>query len=263
VLTAQGGAYDAAASGRTKTSGPSSKDMLKDRVTPGSAEAIDAYGDELMRLKEIIDATGLGQLAEEGGVDLAFLKEMSARRSRMMGMASSRRELMERNSEMHLADEEAYGAELLSLYETAQFKRGGKADAKAQEAAFNEILDRYPDSYAAASLIAERALLASVKRDSEALEGYHDMLDSYDNEDLRNVVTNRGAEAMPAIKAGLARIYIQEGRTEDAAEVLDSLELSYGDSTIFTGRGGGRRGPPFQPVSQVVQELRAINENRR
>ena len=252
-------AYGGATSRRTgKSTGLSLKGISEQPKADGSGQGTGADDDELMRLKQIIDSIGLGQLAEDGDVDLSFLKDMSDRRSRMMDMASSRRDLVEKSRELHAADEAQYDVALQSLYDKARFKRGSDLDEKEREAAFNQVVDKYPDSYAAASLIAERALAASLKKDTATMEKYHDMLLSYDNEDFRNVVTNRGAETMPAIEASLARQYIQDGRTEDAEYLLDSLEQNYSDSMIFSGRQG-QRGPPFQSVSQVVQQLRAVN----
>jgi len=259
------------AGSRTESGGPASGDAgkaagtLLEDVSSGVDESGEvsletSQREELMRLRRIVESTGLEELAESGEVDLTFLRDMSDRRSRMMAMGSARRGLSERNEERHAADAEFYGDELRSLYEKARMRRRGNVDDGEREAAFNELLDAYPDSYAAASLIADRALVASFQQDTESVEEYYDMLISNGNEDSRSVLTSMGTEAMPAIELYLARQYIQEGRSDDAEELLDSLDRDYADSMIFSGRRGARHGRPFQPVSQIVERLRAMSE---
>ena len=218
-----------------------------------------SYHDELMRLKQIIDLSGLEQLTEEGDVDLSFLKEMSDRRVERQKLESHRRDLMERNSELLLVDEEKYDEEMQALYEKARLRRGIDPNDKELESSFNEMLEQYPDAYATAILIAERALVSVFRRDVPKVEEYHDMLLSSENENFLNVVTNQGFEAMPAIEHYLVRQYIKQGRTEEAESLIDSLEQNYPDSLLLTGRRG-RRGPSFQPASEVVPGLRSLAE---
>jgi len=225
----------------------------------GMAESLRSQREELERLKGIIEGAGLEALSESGDVDLTFLKDMSERRSRMRVMASAREELVERSEGQHESDSTLYGAEIRALYERARARGGSDSDEKEREAAFDELLDRYPDSYAAASVIAEKALSASFSRDVASVEKYYDMLLSSDNEAARNVVTGRGMEAMPVIESYLAREYIQEGRYQDAEAIIDSLDENYSHSMVFTGRRSGQ-GPPFQPVSRVVEQLREALE---
>jgi len=224
----------------------------------GVADILRSQQDEIVRLKEIIDATGLDQLSEYGDLDLTVLKELSQRRSRMMEMVSSRQANMEKNTQRHNEDDAFYGGELGSLYEKARIRFNRNSDEKEREAAFNEIIQEYPDSYATASLLAERALEATAKQDTESVEKYYHMLLDSGNEAARDVIAGQGIEAMPMIETYLARQYIRDGRTQDAKEMIDSLDENYANSMVFLGRGqGGRRGgPPAQPVYRVVEQLR-------
>jgi len=224
----------------------------------GVADILRSQQDEIVRLKEVIDATGLDQLSENGDLDLTVLKELSQRRSRMMEMVSSRQANMEKNNQRHNDDDAFYGDELKSLYEKARLRFNRNSDEKEREAAFNEIIQEYPDSYAAASLLAERALEATAKQDTESVEKYYHMLLDSGNEAARDVIAGQGMEALPMIETYLARQYIRDGRTQDAKEMIDSLDENYANSMVFLGRGqGGRRnGPPAQPVSRVVEQLR-------
>lgn len=224
----------------------------KGKDIPGAA-----YQDELSRLKQIVKAAGLEKLTEEGDVDLSFLKDMSDRRSGMMKMMSHRRDLLTRKEELHAADAEQYDDGLSSLYQRARFQRGDDPDDEDRMEAFKEMLERYPDAYATASLIAERALHGALRRDSAQVEEYYGKLVSGEYGDFTDIITDRGVEAIPAIEHYLARQYIRDGREAEAETLIDSLEENYAASLIFTGRRG-RAGAPFQPVSDIVPRLRSL-----
>ncbi len=216
-----------------------------------------AYQDELERLKQIVDAAGLEKLTEEGNVDLSFLKDMSDRRSGRLKMMSYRQDLLKKNEQYHAADADQYDEGLSAMYKRARFRRGDDPDAKDRIDAFDEMLEKYPDAYATASLIAERALLGTLKRDSQQVEQYYGKLVSGEHGDFPNIITNQGMEALPAIETYLARQYIRDGRTADAETLIDSLEQNYANSLIFTGRRG-RSGAPYQPISNIIPQLRSL-----
>ena len=237
--------------------------LFQGSISAGSdSAAIAAQQEELTRLKEIIDATGLKDLSEDGDVDLSFLKGMSQRRSRMMEMISVRDSRIETNRARLETDADYYGDHIRVLYQRASMQMGEGFDDNEREEAFNEVLERYPDSYAAASLLAERALAATYRQDVDSVEKYHGLLLASNNESVRDVLTRQGMEAMPAIETYLARLYIRDGRTEDAELIVDSLEENYPDSIVFAGRQG-RRGSPFLPVSQVADQLRRALDSER
>jgi hypothetical protein len=120
------------------------------------------------------------------------------------------------------------------------------------EKAFNELLYNYPDAYATGIVIAERALRSAIMRDTGSAEKYYTMLD--ENENFSNIVTDRGTEAMPNLQNYLAFSYIQEGRFEEAQELIESLETNYPNSYVFM-RGPNFR-PRLQPVQHAVDRLR-------
>ena len=259
TLAGSGVASGARGSVRAKVQALEPKNSMKGMDSKSTDPSTASRQDELMRLKRIIDSSGLEQLAEEGDIDLSFLREMSDRRVERQKAASYRRDLMERNRELHSADEGKYDEEMQSLYEKARLRRGTDPKDKELENSFNEMLEKYPDAYATAVLIAERALVSAFKRDVTQVEEYHDLLLSSENESFSNVVTNQGIEAMPAIEHYLVRQYIQQGRTEEAEFLIDSLDRNYPDSLLFSRRRG-QRGPNLQPVSEAVPRLRSLVE---
>ena len=113
---------------------------------------------------------------------------------------------MSQNQAQHDMDLETYGEQLRTLYQKARLRRGDNTADKEREAAFNAILENYPDSYAAASLIAERALAASFQKDTETVEKYYDMLARQSDDRYRNVISGMGTEAVPAIEVYLAGV---------------------------------------------------------
>lgn len=117
---------------------------------------------------------------------------------------------------------------------------------------FNKVKSWYPDAYATGMVIAERALRSAIMRDTGGTEKYYAMLD--ENNNFSNIVTDRGTEAMPNLQNYLANSYIQDGRFEEAQELIESLETNYPDSYVYT-RGPNSR-PRLQPVQKATDKLR-------
>ncbi|MBW2408874.1 MAG: tetratricopeptide repeat protein [Deltaproteobacteria bacterium] len=206
----------------------------------------------IKRLEKIVESTGLDQLAENQDMDPTVLAELYDEYADRKKIAQRRDEQLKINSALHKTDANQYGEELMTLYEQARLRRGSGTDRQQSEKAFAELLAKYPEAYATGMAIAERALVSGFRRNISEVEKYYDML--RDNENFSNIVTDRGVEAMPNIEYYLARQYLRQGNNDDAIALIDSLEINYPDSLVFTRRpGSGRR---WQPVSQVVADLR-------
>lgn len=216
------------------------------------------YRDELMRLRQIIDASGLEQFTQEGGVDLSFLKEMSDRQVKEQVRASYLKGIMTRNRQLLSADERQYGEEMQSLYKRARSRREDGLNDEGAEDAFDEMLGKYPDAYATAILIAERALDSVFEDDTTRVEEYRDMLLTSGSRSFPDVVTSYDIEAMPAIEFYLASRYIQQGRTAEAESLMDSLEQDYADSLVLVVRGEYRG---LEPALELIAQLQAWIEN--
>lgn len=206
----------------------------------------------IRRLEKIVESTGLEQLAENQNMDPTILTELYDDYADRKQVAQRHEKQLEKNGEFHKADADQYGVELMALYERARLRRGGGSDRQESDSAFAELLAKYPEAYATGMLIAERAFVSGFRRNTSEVEKYYDML--RDNENFSNIVTDRGVEAMPNIEYYLARQYIRQGNNDDAVALIESLELNYPDSLLFTRRSGsGRR---WQPASNVVGSLR-------
>jgi len=213
----------------------------------------------IRRLEKIIASTGLEQLAENQNMDPTILSELYDEYADRKQVTQSRELQLEKNGDFHRADAEQYGEELMSLYERARLRRGGGDDRQASDSAFAELLVKYPAAYATGMAIAERAFVSSFRRNTTEVGKYYDML--RDNENFSDIVTDRGVEAMPNIEYYLARQHLRQGNNDDAMALIQSLEMNYPDSLLFTRRSGtGRR---WQPVTQVIGNLRREAELAR
>jgi len=206
----------------------------------------------IKRLEKIVESTGLEQLAQNQNMDPTILSELYDEYADRKQVDQRREQQLENNRDLHKADTDQYGEELMALYERARLRRGAGTDRQERDSAFAELLAKYPEAYATGMAIAERALVSGFRRNTSEVEEYYDML--RDNENFSHIVTDRGVEAIPNVEYYLARQYLRQGDHDNALILIESLEKNYPDSLLFTGRSGsGRR---WQPVSQVVVNLR-------
>jgi len=220
---------------------------LKPRGSQPSASQLQT----LQQLEQILDSTGLAQLAENENVDPRILQQMYDEYAQRNQIASYRQALLQKDGERLGADRNNYGEDLMSLYELARHRRGSDTDRETREKAFEEMLEKYPDAYATAKVIAERAVRSAFRNKTTAVEDYYHLLRQ--NDKFATVTTDRGMEVMPNIEHYLARQYLRDGRIEDARVLRDSLELNFYDSYILTREPG--TGWKWLPVSQVVSKL--------
>lgn len=218
-----------------------------------------AQREAVRRLEKIVESTGLERLAANEDMNPAVLSEMYAEFADRKEAVLQHEQLLQINTDLHKADEDRYGLELMALYERARLRRRDDTDRQESDRAFAELLAKYPDAYATGMAIAERALISGFRRNTSEVEKYYDLLRQ--NENFSSVVTDRGVEAVPNIEYYLARQYLKQGSADSAVALIESLEKNYPDSRLFTGRFGGRQ--RWQPVSQVIPGLRLEAESMR
>jgi len=213
----------------------------------------------IRRLEKIVESTGLEQLAANQNMDPAILSEIYDEYADRKQVDQRRQQQLENNRNLHQADAQRYGEELMALYEKARLRRRGDIERQASDSAFAELLAKYPEANATGMAIAERALVSGFRRNTSEVEKYYDML--RENENFSHIVTDRGVEAMPNVEYYLARQYLRRGNMDDAVTLIESLERKYPDSLLFTRRPGS--GPRWQPVNQVIENLRREAESAR
>jgi tetratricopeptide (TPR) repeat protein len=243
----------AAVKNRTEDNAPQRYDGTAKYVTEKSKkDTVVGEPSAIRRLENIVESTGLDQLAENQNMDPKILAEIYDEYTDRKQVVQRHEQQLEKNRAYHNSDSAQYGEELMALYERARLRRGAGGDRQESDSAFAELLANYPEAYATGMAIAERALVSGFRRNTSEVEKYYDML--RENENFSHIVTDRGVEAMPNVEYFLARQYIRQGNSEDAMALIESLEKNYPDSLLFTRRMGS--GPRWQPVSQVVANLR-------
>jgi len=211
---------------------------------------------KIEQLEKIINSTGLDQLAISGDLDPTILSKIYEDYALQDQMNIYREQILERNRELHQLDQKQYDEELAALYDRARLRRRGVGNAEDREKAFNEMLTNFPDAYATGMVIAERGLRSAMMRKGDNVQEYYDMLRK--NDKFSNIVTDRGAEAIPNLENYLANSYIREGRVEEALVFIESLEGQYANSFVIT-RGADRR-LRWVPAWQAAENLRNLTE---
>ena len=205
---------------------------------------------ELEKIKDVLASTGLERLAAGDDIDPEVFGSMYSEYTERKRVLNSRQSLMDKNDYQHRQDEDRFDAHLNELYDRARPRRGADADSGDSEAALAEMMDQYPDAYATAMVIAERAFAAMWSRNPTGVEDHYAKLQEIDRDVMGSVVTDRGIEAMPAIELYLARQYLKTGREDEAGALMESLESNYADSLVFSG--GNSRGRRWVTVSEAL-----------
>jgi len=190
-----------------------------------------------------------GPLFEQLGKEAATRAKFEARREEL-----TRRAALSRDKDYARYGAERYG-ELDALYKAARPGRGNDSEeskAKRTEA-LGKMVEQFPEAYATGVAVAEQALTEALDGNASQVEAYLQTLK--ESAAYGDIVTDQGVEALPNIQAFLARQYIDQGRYDDAAALLDDLTQNYGDSLIIEPTTGG---PPKAPrtAAELVAELR-------
>ncbi|MBW2610861.1 MAG: hypothetical protein JRE12_00660 [Deltaproteobacteria bacterium] len=109
---------------------------------------------ELNRVREIIASTGLDLLALKENVDPEVFNRMYSDYADRQRVSDHRQSLFERNESQHRTDDEQFDEYLDELYRRARSRRGTNKDSQDREAAFAEMLAKYPEAYATSMIIA-------------------------------------------------------------------------------------------------------------
>jgi len=243
---------------RTYPSASNAKDdsqAIRDLRSRANRETIDSQKDQLKQMNAVKESTGIDQLSATGDIDPVAIQEIVEEHIKKKEMQSQINYLREINVEQRQKDKDLYGDELNDLYRRSLPSRfGNKISDEEREKALNELIDKYPDSYAAAKAVAIQTMVSARNNNVERAEKYYNMLNDVQTIRTDNVVLDNGLEAVPAVLHNLAWAYYRTGRTEDINMVVQLLEENYYDSLYRMRTRGGFR---------LVTGEDAINRIRR
>ena len=231
-----------------------------ERLLDEQARRIEDLERRLVQITRVMRASGLDAatplLSGPPGSEplLTTISEQYAARARF---EENRQRLSERAAQMRRRDLETYGPSdfqrLTELSQKARPRRGNETQAERaeREAALNNLMSNYPESWAASVAVAEQALDAAMNRNTQGAEMYYESL--LGTSPYGEVVTEQGIDAIPTLQTYLARQYIQEGRSADAAAILEALS-AHSDRLIIEPNEMGE--PTTKSVSEIVNDLR-------
>jgi len=238
---------------------------IEEKTPESLNEYLVAINDAMYQLEEIVDATGLKSIATNLSVDPSILKNLYDEQYLRKKQKEHTTRMAELNTAQHAADKQAYGEEVHILYESARFKynknHGNPGDAQAQrENALNELHEKYPDANATAMVIAENAIGSVFHGSLEDAEKNYALL--MENDTRAEVVTDWGIKATPTMQYYLASQYIENGRIQEAEDLIYQLGQNTDDIIFTAGQRNGRTFKEHQTIPVVIAGLREQLEQK-
>ena len=254
---------------------------LANNVSPNSNvdEAILTFNQKLYELEEMLKAAGLDTLSTNEELEASIVTELVEERALSKKREKFQTSMRELRATQSQNDDSRYGQALTDLREKASFRnafRGGQNETEEQrearrrdrEAARDEIISRYPDSYAAAQCQSELVMGRLFQNDYKgALENYNEFIKGSKSTELAN---DFGGRTATSLQYALAQRAIQEGDYTTANSLISALESSSDDLVFaFGGPGGGRRGQGgrrgfggFSPQENLITPSQAAGRLR-
>lgn len=214
-----------------------------------------AFNEKLYELESMMKAAGLDSLStNENAAVMTELVEEKALSMKREKYSTTMRSLRD---DQRKSDSEKYGEAFTALEEKTRFRprRGGnQGDAmNERETAQQEILAKYPDSYAATQIKSERVARNMFQGNyQDALASYKEYMQ---NSNAQESVNDFGMRNSTSLQYSLANSAIENGDTATARELIAALENS-GDDMVFAfgsnsrGFGGPGRGPQENLISR-------------
>ncbi|MBK1722213.1 hypothetical protein [Thiocystis violacea] len=245
----------------TRVASPSEADVPVAGALDAQARRIALLEKQLSQLERVIRSAGLDAAAPylmpPPGSDSPLLAQIGETYATRARFEERRKKMLEHSQEMRQRDMDAYGQAsyeaINGLYDKARPARGNATpEQKAErDAALNSLMTDYPEAYTTSVAVAEQALAAAINRDTAGAEGYYQSLVSASP--YSEVVTEQGINAIPTLQTYLARQYVDEGRFDEAATILDALSTQ-SDTIILEPNDMGE--PTAKPAQDIITELR-------
>jgi len=242
-----------------------SRSKIVEKTPDSLNEYLVAINDAMYQLEEIVDASGLKAIATNLSVDSSILKNLYDEQYRRKKKKEHTTRMAELNTAQHAADKQAYGEEVHTLYESARFKysknHSNPAESQAQrENALDELREKYPDANATAMVIAENAIGSVFHGSLEDAEKNYALL--MENDTRAQVVTDWGIKATPTMQYYLASQYIENGRTQEAEDLIYQLGQNTDDIIFTAGQRNGRTFKEHQSIPDAIAGLREQLEQK-
>ena len=231
------------------------------RPEDGGAAPGEAGGNlaaRLDQLEKFVEASGLARLMADGHWNTDILKRVNDQYKSADKVQVRKKSLMTKNSDFHRFDADRYGQALESLYETALLglsREASQEEIAAANQALETLMRDYPESYATGMMMAEEALSAAMEMNASEAETYYQELRN--SSKFKDIVTDNGIEAVPAIQSYLVREYIQAGRTDEANALIQDMEENFGDSIVPERSPPGSE-PTFKTSAETASDLRQM-----
>jgi len=189
-------------------------------------------------------------------VDPNVIQELYEERVQKKVIDSELEFLREINGEQRQMDQSRYNNEANDLYrKTLPRGLGNNLSEEEREKALDELLDKYPDSYAAAKAVSVKALESVMRGNIDTAETYYNLLVNVQAEKPDRVVLDSGFEAVPTVTHTLAWAYYRSGRMEDVKAMVKTMEESYLDSVY---RVRSRGGPSMISGEEAIERIHRI-----
>ena len=143
------------------------------------------------------------------------------------------------------SDVNLYGKEIIEISDAAF----GFTNANVQAACRAELLEKYPNSFAAVNAMSGNMIVAlSTNNIDAALDWYDKMSDS----SKHNAIAYANLKTLPTTQYMLANSLIEAGRKDEAEFFINALEMNQDDMIVALNIGRNRR---------AIQQL-FVNQNR-
>lgn len=212
-------------------------------------------------VKAVQASTGQNQLDSIADIDPNVIQELHDERVKKNEIESDLSYLREISGKQRQLDKNQYNEEVNELYrQTLPRRFGNNLSEEERLNALNELLEKYPDSYAAAKAVSAKVIESVRGNNIETAEEYYNMLLEVQAEKTNRVVLDSGFEAVPTVEHTLAWAYYRSGRTEDVKTMVKSLEENYSDSVYRVRSRGGPRLMTGEEAIDRIYRITGIGE---
>ena len=129
-----------------------------------------------------------------------------------------------------------------------------------REALLNDLIDQYPDSFAAAKAVSAEVINSIRNNNIPKAEALYNTLLNLQEAKGENIVLNSGYEAVPTVTSALAYSYYRSGETDKIQPLIDRLANTYSDSPIrIRPRGGAPTNITGQEAADRLRRTMGID----